>query len=94
MDRQQWVNSLEYMRHKAITKAESGESLRKMIASNVTFSEEDEDAQMAQNDSNRSENLILSNRQISGKLCDLRTAANMMSEFTVRFFSFRIHIFR
>ncbi|KAF1762022.1 hypothetical protein GCK72_010283 [Caenorhabditis remanei] len=65
MDRQQWVNSLEYMRHKAITKAES---------------EEDEDAQMAQNDSNRSENLILSNRQISGKLCDLRTAANMMNK--------------
>ncbi|ULU00260.1 hypothetical protein L3Y34_001045 [Caenorhabditis briggsae] len=65
MDRQQWVNSLEYMRHKAVTKAES---------------EEDEDAQLAQTDSSRSDALILSNRQISGKLCDLRTAANMMNK--------------
>ncbi|PIC42866.1 hypothetical protein B9Z55_009805 [Caenorhabditis nigoni] len=65
MDRQQWVNSLEYMRHKAVTKAES---------------EEDEDAQLAQTDSNRSDALILSSKQISGKLCDLRTAANMMNK--------------
>ncbi|CCD31139.1 Oxysterol-binding protein [Caenorhabditis elegans] len=65
MDRQQWTNSLEYMRHKAITRAES---------------EEDEDAQMAKTDSNRSDALILANRQMSGKLCDLRTAANMMNK--------------
>uniref|UniRef100_A0A1I7SZ57 PH domain-containing protein n=1 Tax=Caenorhabditis tropicalis TaxID=1561998 RepID=A0A1I7SZ57_9PELO len=65
MERQQWINSLEYMRHKAITRAES---------------EEDEDAQMALTDSNRSDVLITSNRHISGKLCDLRTAANMMNK--------------
>ncbi|CAI2349096.1 unnamed protein product [Caenorhabditis sp. 36 PRJEB53466] len=63
MERQQWINSLEYMRHKAITRAES---------------EEDEDAQLASADSNRSDALVLSQREISGKLCDLRTAANMM----------------
>uniref|UniRef100_A0A8R1HXT2 Oxysterol-binding protein n=1 Tax=Caenorhabditis japonica TaxID=281687 RepID=A0A8R1HXT2_CAEJA len=65
MDRQQWVNSLEYMRHKAVTRAES---------------EEDEDAQLAVAESNRSDALAPLLRQISGKLCDIRTAANIMNK--------------
>lgn len=89
-DRQQWINSLEYMRHKAIARAESGrEGILEKNYDGNGVSEEDEDAQLAVADSNRSDVLVLSHRQMSGKLCDLRTAANMMSKLVFTTLSFK-----
>ncbi|CAB3401964.1 unnamed protein product [Caenorhabditis bovis] len=64
-DRQKWVSTLEYARHKAIRRAES---------------EEDEEAQICAADVSRVDEIAISAKKVESKLNDLKRAARMLYE--------------